>query len=43
MKVTTVSNEGNERLIVIFAGWAMDFRPFASLRRDGYEIAVARD
>lgn len=43
MKVTTVSNEGNERLIVIFAGWAMDFRPFASLRRDGYDIAVAWD
>ncbi len=29
MKVTTVSNEGNERLIAIFAGWATDFRPYA--------------
>ncbi len=43
MKVRKVSNEGNERLIVIFAGWAMDYRPFASLRRDGYDIAVVWD
>ena len=43
MKVNIVSNEGNERLILIFAGWAMDERPFVSLRRDGYDIAVAYD
>lgn len=43
MKISLVSNEGNERLIVIFAGWAMDSRPFASLRRNGYDIAIVWD
>lgn len=31
------------RLILIFAGWGMDARPFAGLRRPGYDIAVVWD
>lgn len=38
-----ITREGNSRLILIFAGWAMDSRPFAGLRRNGYDIAVLWD
>ncbi len=31
------------RAVVIFAGWAMDAHPFATLRKDGYDIYVAYD
>lgn len=33
----------SERLILIFAGWGMDARPFSALRRAGYDIAVVWD
>lgn len=32
--------KGNTRLILIFAGWGMDQRPFASLTCQGYDIMV---
>lgn len=31
------------RAVVIFAGWAMDAHPFATLRKEGYDIYVAYD
>lgn len=33
----------NQRIIVIFAGWGMDFRPFENLSRRGYDILVVWD
>ena len=38
-----IYKENNPRLIVIFAGWAMDNAPFMSLRRPGYDIMVVWD
>lgn len=35
--------QGSPRLILIFAGWAMDHHPFACLFRPGYDVAVAWD
>ncbi|MDE6555528.1 MAG: DUF452 family protein [Duncaniella sp.] len=35
--------EGASRLILIFAGWAMDSRPFSDLRFGEYDIAVVYD
>lgn len=32
-----------KRLIVIYAGWGMDWRPFANLEHDGYDIMVVWD
>lgn len=44
MKSKTVSRSpGNSRLILIFAGWGMDWRPFRELRVDGYDITVIWD
>lgn len=43
MKARFVSNSGQERLIVIYAGWAMDYRPFMGLKRAGYDILVFWD
>lgn len=45
MLTETVSRRSGAtpRLILIFAGWGMDSRPFASLARDGYDIAVVWD
>lgn len=43
MKAEFIDHRGYGRLILIFAGWAMDARPFAGLRRDGYDIAVVWD
>lgn len=39
------SEDGRQcrRAIAVFAGWAMDARPFMSLRRDGYDIIVIHD
>lgn len=36
-------NEGNRRLILIFAGWGMDEKPFMRLRLPGHDIAVVWD
>lgn len=43
MKAEITSSTGASRLIIIFAGWAMDARPFRSLKRRGYDIAVVWD
>lgn len=36
-------DDNNRRLILIYAGWGMDYRPFAHLRKDGYDILVVWD
>ena len=36
-------NRGCRRLILIYAGWAMDWRPFRGLEAHGYDIAVVWD
>lgn len=43
MQYELISHTDSARLIIFFAGWAMDARPFASLKRDGYDIAVVYD
>lgn len=43
MKVQFVSRTGASRLILVYAGWAMDAAPFAGLHRPGYDIAVVWD
>lgn len=40
MEIRYLSKGSSRRLIAIFLGWAMDWRPFAGLRRDGYDVAV---
>lgn len=39
----TQLNVDNRRLILIFAGWAMDWRPFRNLEAHGYDIMVVWD
>lgn len=43
MEVEFITHKGASRLILVFAGWSMDARPFGSLHRDGYDIAVVWD
>lgn len=43
MKIDYIKHEANRRLLLIFAGWGMDSRPFSGLRAAGYDIAVAWD
>lgn len=43
MKQRFTVSEGNKKLILIFAGWGMDERPFRDLRLDGYDLAVVWD
>ncbi len=43
MKHQWITNNGNTRLIMIFAGWGMDDRPFANLEKQGYDIVVLWD
>ncbi len=43
MKTAIISHTGSRRLILIFAGWGMDARPFAGLSRNGYDIALVWD
>ncbi len=43
MKVKFITSSQSERLIIIFAGWAMDASPFVELCRPGYDIAVVWD
>ena len=33
----------NNRVILLFAGWAMDSRAFASVRVPGYDVAIVWD
>ena len=37
------SSPGNRRLLLLYAGWAMDSRPFSSLSYPGYDVAVVWD
>ena len=43
MTIQSIKMTGSPRAVVIFAGWAMDARPFASLHKDGYDLYVAYD
>ncbi len=43
MEHKIVSSVGSRRLIIFFAGWAMDSKPFESLCRPGYDVAVVWD
>lgn len=43
MRFKTVYKCGTRRLILIYAGWGMDWRPFARLRHPGYDIMVVWD
>lgn len=41
--IKRLTSSDASRAVVIFAGWGMDYRPFASLRKDGYDIFVVYD
>lgn len=43
MKIEFLQQRGASRLILIFAGWAMDANPFKTLEHQAYDIAVAYD
>lgn len=43
MRLEFTSEIGSDRLLLIFAGWGMDQRPFADLKLHGCDIAVAFD
>ena len=43
MKSKFIVRNDSSRLLLIFAGWGMDWRPFASLSRPGYDILVIWD
>ena len=43
MEYRIIRSESSDKLILIYAGWGMDWRPFRNLRRDGYDIAVVWD
>lgn len=43
MKYRFISQQQNHRLILVYAGWACDFRLFEGLSRPGYDIAVIWD
>jgi biotin synthesis protein BioG len=38
-----ISSVGSDRLILIFAGWAMDPTPFSHLSKNGYDVMVVWD
>ncbi len=43
MNLCFTHKENNPRLLLIYAGWSTDETAFASLRCDGYDIAVVSD
>lgn len=43
MKIKFLHGSDSKRLILIFAGWAMDSRPFDNLTYPGYRLAVVWD
>lgn len=43
MKHAFISRTGADALLIVFAGWGMDERPFAGLSRPGYDIMVVWD
>lgn len=43
MNITFTKKEGCSRLLLLMAGWGMDFRPFTNLAAHGYDIAITWD
>lgn len=43
MKLTFLTHNDSRRLLLFFAGWGMDERPFRGLARADYDLAVAYD
>lgn len=43
MKYKILHKQSSKRAIVLFAGWAMDERPFKHLKRNGYDIIIVYD
>lgn len=43
MRYKVISRSSSNRLILIYAGWGMDWRPFANLSHPGYDIIVVWD
>jgi biotin synthesis protein BioG len=43
MQYKLVSDNDSNRLVLFFAGWAMDAKPFEKLHRDGYDTMVVWD
>lgn len=43
MKIEFVKRDNSRRLLLIFAGWGMDVRPFAGLEACSYDVAVGYD
>lgn len=43
MEYRIISQQRSRKLILIYAGWACDYRPFEGLVRPGYDIAVIWD
>ena len=43
MQSKYIVRQGNPRLLLIFAGWGMDWRPFRNLQKHGYDIMVVWD
>lgn len=43
MRYKFISRENNNRLILIYAGWGMDWRVFRHMRRHGYDIIIVWD
>lgn len=43
MNLCFIHKENNPRLLLVYAGWSTDESAFASLRCEGYDIAVASD
>ncbi len=43
MNITFTKRKGYDRLLLLMAGWGMDFNPFTDLDAPGYDIAVACD
>lgn len=40
MNISYIHNDNKPRLVLIFAGWGMNTRPFAALSTPGYDLAV---
>lgn len=43
MQKKFICRQGNKRLILLYAGWGMDWRVFRNLHRHGYDILVLWD
>lgn len=43
MRLKFINQNQSQRLILVYAGWAMDEKPFSGLSRPGYDVAVIWD